>query len=117
MERFYAKFKGYNNEILIFDSEAARDAWVKYEDEFSRDMGTTPNNAIFKRITITETKALALAGDAFNNKNNFYLDEINKCIVLCFTPRIPKEVLEEFRYKILLDKFAELKAVLTSFQK
>ena len=60
MKRFFAKFKENNNEILIFDSETARDAWVNYNDEFSQTMGTTAENAFFKRQAITEKKDLYL---------------------------------------------------------
>lgn len=116
MEKFFAKYKENNNEILIFDSETARDAWVNYNDEFSQTMGTTAENAFLKRQAITEKKALALAGNAFDNKDNYYLNEIDNCIVICFASRIAKEVLESHRCKILIDKFSELKDAINSAQ-
>lgn len=116
MQRFFAKFKKNNNEILIFDSETARDAWVNYNDDFSQTMGTTVENAFFKRQAITEKKALALAGNAFDNRDNYYLNAIDNCIVIYFPSRIAKEVLESHRYKILCDKFSELKDAINSAQ-
>lgn len=116
MEKFFAKYKENNNEILIFDSETARDAWVNYNDEFSQTMGTTAENAFFKRQAITEKKALALAGNAFDNRDNYYLNEIDNCVVICFPSRIAKEVLESHRYKILCDKFSELQNAINNAQ-
>lgn len=116
MKRFFAKFKENNNEILIFDSETARDAWVNYNDEFSQTMGTTAENAFFKRQAITEKKALVLAGNAFDDRDNYYLNKIDNCVVICLPSRIAKEVLESHRYKILCDKFSELKNAINNAQ-
>lgn len=110
---FFAKFKEKNNEIIIFKTQEERDNWVNYLDEFSRDMGTTSENAVFQRMAITKEKAVSLAGNAFDNQDNYYLDEISHCLVLCFPPRLTTEMIEERRCKLILDKLAELRAALS----
>lgn len=109
---FFAKFKENNNEIIIFKTQEERDDWVNFKDDFSKDMGTKPENAVFQRMAITNERAVALAGDAFDNTDNYYIDEISQCLILCFSPPEPLEIIEERRYKIILDKFSELKSVL-----
>ena len=86
MKKFYAKFKESNFEFYVFNSRKERDDWVNYQDEFSRDMGTTPENAFFKRMVITAEEARAIAGESFNDENNYYIDEISNSMVVFFNP-------------------------------
>ena len=60
---YYARFAENEFELGRFKTKAARDAWVNYQDEFSVDMGTTADNAPFKRIAITREQAEQIAGD------------------------------------------------------
>ena len=60
---YYARFAENEFELGRFETKAARDAWVNYQDEFSVDMGTTADNAPFERVAITREQAEQIAGD------------------------------------------------------
>lgn len=55
--KHYARFKEWKYEIIAFPTQKERDEWVSYQDEFSRDMKTTPETATFKRIPLTDQQA------------------------------------------------------------
>lgn len=57
MSEFYARFKEWKYEIITFPTQKERDEWVSYQDEFSRDMKTTPETATFKHIPLTDQQA------------------------------------------------------------
>ncbi len=107
---YFAKFVGNYNEIIIFKTKEDRDNWVNFKDEFSRDMGTTSENALFQRVALSPERAIVIAGDSFNRKDNYYIDEISGYVVLFCKPRVCREVEEEQRYKIVLDLFSEITA-------
>ena len=49
---FYAKFREIeNSDIAEFQTEQERDEWVNFQDEFSRDFGTTLDNCVFNLTT------------------------------------------------------------------
>lgn len=100
---YFAKFKENNNEIIIFKTQKERDDWVNYQDKFSRDMGTTAENAVFQRMEISLEKAEHIAGNSFDDVKNYYQDEISGNLVLFIPPRICRKVREEKRYKMILD--------------
>lgn len=102
---YFAKFKENNNEIIIFRTRQERDSWVNYQDEFSRDMGTTADNAVFQRMAISLEKAERIACNSFDDVNNYYQDDITGNLVLICPPRVCREVIEEKRYKMILDLF------------
>ena len=52
--RYFATYDlpGAVTDLLSFDSRAARDAWVNFSDEFSRETNTTSDNCTFGRKAI-----------------------------------------------------------------
>lgn len=100
---YFAKFKESNSEIYIFSTAAARDAWVNYQDQFSRDMGTTSENAFFTRQAITRKQAKQIGGDSFNHESNYFTDEISGNLVLFVQRRESREIKEEKSYKLISD--------------
>lgn len=74
-ERFYAKYTEANDGVAVFDSEAERDEWVMYKDEFSVDTGTTPENAFFQRTALTEEEARRLSCDRIYCAERFVEDD------------------------------------------
>lgn len=100
---YFAKFRENNNEIIIFKIQEERDKWVNYQDEFSRDMGTTAENAVFQRMAISLEKAERIAGDAWDNQENYYPDKITGNLVLICPRRSCREVREDKRYQMILD--------------
>lgn len=102
---YFAKYRETNTEILIFRKREEREAWVNFEDDFSRDLGVTAENAFLSREPITQKKAVALAGDAFDEDKNYYFDEISGNLVLFCQPCICREVKDEMRFKRILDLF------------
>lgn len=63
MKKYYARFIEVENEIAIFATEAARNNWVNFMDEFSTAVGATAENATFQRMALTEAEAEEIAGD------------------------------------------------------
>lgn len=56
---FYAKFKGIeNSDVAEFRTKQERDEWVNFQDEFSRDFGTTLDNCVFEREILTDIKEI-----------------------------------------------------------
>jgi hypothetical protein len=56
---FYAKFREIeNSDIAEFQTEQERDEWVNFQDEFSRDFGTTLDNCVFEREKLTDEKEI-----------------------------------------------------------
>lgn len=56
---FYAKFREIeNSDVAEFQTEQERDKWVNFQDEFSRDFGTTLDNCVFKREKLTDEKEI-----------------------------------------------------------
>jgi hypothetical protein len=56
---FYAKFREIeNSDIAEFQTEQERDEWVNFQDEFSRDFGTTLDNCVFKREKLIDEKEI-----------------------------------------------------------
>ncbi len=52
---FYAKFRGIkNSDVAEFQTKQERDEWVNFQDEFSRDFGTTHDNCVFEREKLTD---------------------------------------------------------------
>ena len=108
---YFAKFKENNNEIIIFKTQQERDNWINFQDEFSRDMGTTADNAVFHRMAISSERASRIAGDSFDNQDNYYQDEITGNLILFCPPRVCREVIEEKRYKMILDLFDTVEGI------
>lgn len=107
----FAKFAETKEEIYIFKTREARDAWVGHQDRFSVDMGLTAENAFFKRVPITQAQAVAIAGDAFDIKENYYVDEISGNLILYCPRRQCREVKQEYRYKMILDLLDEAQGI------
>ena len=76
-KRFYAKFAEANDGVAVFETEAERDEWVMYRDEFSRDTETTPENALLQRTALTEEEAARLSCDRIFCAERFVDDEVN----------------------------------------
>jgi len=63
---YFARFKmdGFMDkyaDVAVFDTEAARDEWVNFEDQFTKDFGLdTKEDHDFDRIAITDDEALAI---------------------------------------------------------
>lgn len=73
---------GTTQEIAVFDTEQERDDWVNFRDQFSRDMGNTPDDCFFPRRklstatairTITKTRDKSLVPDIINPNQKWYL--------------------------------------------
>lgn len=72
---FYAKFRGIkNSDIAEFKTEQERDEWVNFQDEFSRDFGTTLDNCVFEREKLTnenEIKNIILSKNVLTEPDEF----------------------------------------------
>lgn len=56
---FYGIFVGIeNSDVAEFSTEQERDEWVNFQDEFSRDFGTTLENCVFERAALTDQKII-----------------------------------------------------------
>ena len=73
---------GTSQEIAVFDTEQERDDWVNFRDQFSRDMGNTPDNCFLPRRmlsaatainAITQTRDKVLTTDLINPNQKWYL--------------------------------------------
>lgn len=73
---------GTKQEIAVFDTEQERDDWVYFRDQFSRDMGNTPDNCFLPRRVlsaatainaITQTRDKSLVTDEINPNQQWYL--------------------------------------------
>lgn len=64
---FYARFKGIeNSDVAEFATRQERDEWVNFQDEFSRDFGTTSDNCVFEREKLTDEKEIKSVTDDKN---------------------------------------------------
>lgn len=55
--KYYAAYKGWEEEIVVFRTEYELNKWVNYIDPLSKSIGQTKENAILKREKINRTKA------------------------------------------------------------
>ena len=79
--RAYEVF-GTTQEIAVFETEQERDDWVNFRDQFSRDMGNSPDDCFFQRRNlstktairkITQTRDKSLVIDEINPNQQWYL--------------------------------------------
>lgn len=79
--RAYEVF-GTTQEIAVFETEQERDDWVNFRDQFSRDMGNSPDDCFFQRRKlstktairkITQTRDKSLVTDEINPNQQWYL--------------------------------------------
>ena len=79
--RAYEVF-GTTQEIAVFETEQERDDWVNFRDQFSRDMGNSPDDCFFQRRNlstktairkITQTRDKSLVTDEINPNQQWYL--------------------------------------------
>lgn len=79
--RAYEVF-GTTQEIAVFETEQERDDWVNFRDQFSRDMGNSPDDCFLPRqklsvataiSTITQTRNKSLVKDQINPNQQWYL--------------------------------------------
>lgn len=79
--RAYEVF-GTTQEIAVFETEQERDDWVNFRDQFSRDMGNSPDDCFFQRRKlstktairkITQTRDKSLVIDEINPNQQWYL--------------------------------------------
>ena len=79
--RAYEVF-GTTQEIAVFETEQERDDWVNFRDQFSRDMGNSPDDCFFPRRKlatatairkITQTRDKSLVIDEINPNQQWYL--------------------------------------------
>lgn len=75
--KYFARFAESRREIAVFNTQEERDAWVNYEDEFSRFTHTTPENAPFHRISLSEDEARECSAGRIYNVANYYPDTIS----------------------------------------
>ncbi len=54
---YYAGYEETNKQVARFETEAQRDAWVQYQDEMSKALGATKDNATFSRVSLTPEQA------------------------------------------------------------
>lgn len=47
-----------NSDVAEFNTEQERDEWVNFQDEFSRDFGTTLENCVFERAALIDQKII-----------------------------------------------------------
>lgn len=54
-KKFYAIYDelDFITEVFVFDTEADRDSWVNFQDNFSQEMHTTADSCIFRRTAVT----------------------------------------------------------------
>ena len=73
---------GTTQEIAVFETEQERDDWVNFRDQFSRDMGNSPDDCFFQRRNlstktairkITQTRDKSLVTDEINPNQQWYL--------------------------------------------
>lgn len=52
---YYATYKGIGeSDVTAFETQEERDKWVNFQDQFSVDFHTTPENCVFEREALTD---------------------------------------------------------------
>lgn len=104
---YFAKFKRINTGLFIFKTSKERDKWVNFQDDFSLTLNCTKENTYLQREAISLERAEKIAGDSFDDLNNYQYDDFYKALILKCKPRLTSEIIEDMRYKRIIDLFRE----------
>lgn len=74
-------------DLLAFNSREARDKWVNFLDDLSRETKTTADNCTFRRKAIDAPEDIRLVQSIIRNCR--YTETISNAIVYCISVEVP----------------------------